>query len=84
MGRDLMRYTKEKKIPFYILQIDQEKAFYKMDQQFLYKTTETIELYTIFINLIKTLYQSNTSIILVYNTSITMIFYEHQFLSHED
>lgn len=79
-----MRYTKEKKIPFYILQIDQEKAFYKMDQQFLYKTTETIELYTIFINLIKTLYQSNTSIILVYNTSITMIFYEHQFLSHED
>ena len=79
-----MRYTKEKKIPFYILQIDQEKASYKMDQQFLYKTTETIELYTIFINLIKTLYQSNTSIILVYNTSITMIFYEHQFLSHED
>lgn len=79
-----MRYTKEKKIPFYILQIDQEKAFYKMDQQFLYKTTETIELYTIFINLIKTLHQSNTSIILVYNTSITMIFYEHQFLSHED
>ena len=79
-----MRYTKEKKIPFYILQIDQEKAFYKMDQQFLYKTTETIELYTIFINLIKTLYQSNNSIILVYNTSITMIFYEHQFLSHED
>lgn len=79
-----MRYTKEKKIPFYILQIDQEKAFYKMDQQFLYKTKETIELYTIFINLIKTLYQSNTSIILVYNTSITMIFYEHQFLSHED
>ena len=79
-----MRYTKEKKIPFYILQIDQEKAFYKIDQQFLYKTTETIELYTIFINLIKTLYQSNTSIILVYNTSITMIFYEHQFLSHED
>lgn len=79
-----MRYTKEKKIPFYILQIDQERAFYKMDQQFLYKTTETIELYTIFINLIKTLYQSNTSIILVYNTSITMIFYEHQFLSHED
>ena len=79
-----MRYTKEKKIPFYILQIDQEKAFYKMDQQFLYKTTETIELYTIFINLIKTLYQSNTSIILVYNTSITMIFYEHQIPSHED
>ena len=79
-----MRYTKEKKIPFYILQIDQEKAFYKIDQQFLYKTTETIELYTIFINLIKTLHQSNTSIILVYNTSITMIFYEHQFLSHED
>ena len=79
-----MRYTKEKKIPFYILQIDQEKAFYKMDQQFLYKTTKTIELYTIFINLIKTLYQSNTSVILVYNTSITMIFYEHQFLSHED
>lgn len=51
-----MRYTKEKKIPFYILQIDQEKAFYKIDQQFLYKTVETIELSAIFINLIKTLY----------------------------
>lgn len=79
-----MRYTKEKKIPFYILQIDQEKAFYKIDQQFLYKTMETIELSAIFINLIKTLYQSNTSIILVYNTSITMIFYQHQIPSHED
>lgn len=79
-----MRYTKEKKIPFYILQIDQEKAFYKIDQQFLYKTVETIELSAIFINLIKTLYQSNTSIILVYNTSITMIFYQHQIPSHED
>lgn len=79
-----MRYTKEKKIPFYILQIDQEKAFYKIDQQFLYKTVETIELSAIFINLIKTLYQSNTSIILVYNTSIAMIFYQHQIPSHED
>ena len=79
-----MRYTKEKKIPFYILQIDQEKAFYKIDQQFLYKTVETIELSAIFINLIKTLYQSNTPIILVYNTSITMIFYQHQIPSHED
>lgn len=79
-----MRYTKEKKIPFYILQIDQEKAFYKIDQQFLYKTVETIELSAIFINLIKTLYQSNTSIILVYNTSITMVFYQHQIPSHED
>ena len=79
-----MRYTKEKKIPFYILQIDQEKAFYKIDQQCLYKIMETIELSAIFINLIKTLYQSNTSIILVYNTSITMIFYQHQIPSHED
>ena len=79
-----MRYTKEKKIPFYILQIDQEKAFYKIDQQFLYKTMETIELSAIFINLIKTLYQSNTSIILVYNTSVTMVFYQHQIPSHED
>lgn len=79
-----MRYTKEKKIPFYILQIDQEKAFYKIDQQLLYKTMETIELSAIFINLIKTLYQSNTSIILVYNTSITMVFYQHQIPSHED
>ena len=27
-------------LPFYILQIDQEKAFDKTDQQFLYKTLE--------------------------------------------
>ena len=31
-----------KNIPFYILQIYQEKAFDKIDRQFLYKTLQTM------------------------------------------
>ena len=38
--RDIITYTKEKNNHFYLLQIDQEKAFDKIDRTFLYKTME--------------------------------------------
>ena len=38
--RDVIMLSKEKNTKFYILQIDQEKAFNKKDHEFLYKTME--------------------------------------------
>ena len=38
--RDIITYTKQKNNHFYLLQIDQEKAFDKIDRTFLYKTME--------------------------------------------
>ena len=42
--RDLIKYTTEKNNKFYLLQIDQEKAFDKMDRPFLFKTMEELGL----------------------------------------
>ena len=47
----------------YILQIDKEKAFDKIDRRFLYKTLETIRICNKFISFIKILYENNTSTI---------------------
>ena len=38
LTRDLIKYSKEKTPSFYILQVDQEKAFDKIDRPFLFKT----------------------------------------------
>ena len=38
--RDLIKYQKEKTNKFYLLQVDQEKAFNKIDRPFLFKTME--------------------------------------------
>ena len=40
--RDLIKYQKEKKNKFYLLQIDQEKAFDKIDRPFLFQTMEKL------------------------------------------
>ena len=40
--RDLIKYTKEKKNKFYLLQIDQEKAFDKFDRPFPFQTMEKL------------------------------------------
>lgn len=40
LTRDIKKFLIEKNIPFYILQTDQEKAFDKVDREFLYKTME--------------------------------------------
>ena len=40
--RDLIKYQKQKINKFYLLQIDQEKAFDKMDRPFLFQTIEKL------------------------------------------
>ena len=59
-----MKYTKEKNNNFYLLQIDQEKAFNELDITFLFKTMEKLGIYQKFVNFIRILYKSNTSIII--------------------
>ena len=63
LARDIIRYNKEKSTPFYILQINQKRAFDKIDQTFLFKTVETLGFSTIIINFIKILYKNNTATI---------------------
>ena len=53
--------TKEKNNTLYLLQIDQEKAFGKIGQDFLYKTMPKMGLSNTFVQLIKILYQNNMS-----------------------
>ena len=48
----------------YILQIDQEKAFNKIDHDLLFKTMDKMGFSNIFINFIKILYKNNTSTII--------------------
>ena len=60
--RDIISYTKQKNNHFYILQIDQEKAFDKIDRTFLYKTLEKMGFSPLFINFLQTLYKENISI----------------------
>ena len=60
--RDIIKFSKEKNNKLYLLQIDQEKAFDKVDHDFLYKTMEKIGLCNTFIKFIQILY--NTSIII--------------------
>ena len=61
--RDLIKYTTEKNNNFYLVQIDQEKAFDKTDRPFLFKTMEKLGLSKTFINFIEVLYKQNTSTI---------------------
>ena len=62
--RDMITYTKHKNNHLYLLQIDQEKAFDKIDRNFLYKTLEKIGISSLFINFLKKLYTQNTSMII--------------------
>lgn len=61
--RDVIKLTKEKNTKFYVLQIDQEKAFNKTDHEFLYKTLEKMGYSNTFINFTQILYNHNTSAI---------------------
>ena len=62
--RDIITYTKRKNNYFYLLQIDQQKAFDKIDRAFLYKTMEKMGFSPLFINFLQTLYKQNTSMII--------------------
>ena len=61
--RDLIKYQKEKKNKFYLLQIDQEKAFNKIDRPFLFQTMKKLGFSIDYIKFIEILYKDNTSII---------------------
>ena len=60
----MITYTKQKNKHLYLLQIDQEKAFDKVDRNFLYKILEKIGVPPLFINFLKILYKQNTSMII--------------------
>ena len=60
----MIKFTKEKNNYFYLLQIDQEKAFDKIDRTFLFKTTQKLGISPLYINFIKTLYTNNKSTII--------------------
>ena len=60
--RDLIKYQKEKKNKFYLLQIDQEKAFDKIDRPFLFQTMEKLGFSIEYIKFIEILYKNNTSV----------------------
>ena len=64
LTRDMIKFTKEKNNYFYVLQIDQEKAFDKIDTNFLFKTMQKLGVSPLYINFIKTLYTNNTSTII--------------------
>ena len=61
--RDIISYTKQKNNHFYLLQIDQQKAFDKIDRTFPYKTMEKMGFPPLFINFLETLYKQNISMI---------------------
>ena len=62
--RDTIKLTKEKNTKLYILQTDQEKAFDKIDHDFLYKTMTTMGFSNTFVQFIKILYNNNISFIM--------------------
>ena len=62
--RDAIKINKEKNTTFYILQIDQEKAFDKIDHNFLKETLQQLGFSELFLQFIKILYKNNTSYII--------------------
>ena len=59
--RDIITLTKEKNNKLYILQVDQKKAFDKIDHNFLYKIMNKIGFSNKFLHFIKNLYRNNIS-----------------------
>ena len=62
--RDLITLNKEKNTNFHILQTDQEKAFDKVDHDFLIRTMKKLGFSQNFINFIQILYKNNKSYII--------------------
>ena len=62
--RDLIQYSNNKKIQSFILNFDQEKAFDKVDINFLLKTLKKFNFGDNFISIIKTLYTDIKSTII--------------------
>ena len=61
--RQLIHYSNTKNIPSYIVSIDQEKAFEKVDRELLYKIMAKLGYSNRFINFVKKIYQNTESMI---------------------
>ena len=59
----MIKFKTEKNDNFYLVQIDQEKAFDKIDRPFLFTTMEKLGISKTFINFIEKLHKQNTSTI---------------------
>ena len=59
--RDIIEYSNKKKIPTYILNFDQEKAFDKVDRNDLFKCLEKMNFPQNYIQFIKIIYQETYS-----------------------
>ena len=63
--RDLIMYTNQKRMKGYIISIDQEKAFDRVDRQFLYDVFETMNFGPKFLQWVKALYKDSEACVLV-------------------
>ena len=59
--RDLIEYSNKKKIPSYILNFDQEKAFDKVDRNYMFKCLEKMNYPKEYIEFIKIIYRETYS-----------------------
>lgn len=62
--RDLISYTNQKNLTGFILTFDQEKAFDKIDHEFLYQTLLNFGFGEQYINMIKILYKNTRSLVI--------------------
>ena len=56
--RELRAHSTSKKIKAYIVSVDQEKAFDKVDREFLYKKMEKLGYSELFINFVRMIYKN--------------------------
>ena len=61
--REIINHSNTKNINSFIISVDQEKAFDKVDREFLYQIMRQLEYSAMFIKFIKKLYQNTVSII---------------------
>ena len=57
LNRNLIAYANQKGTRGYIVTLDQEKAFDRLDRDFLFRLMENMNFGNVFISWIKTLYQ---------------------------
>ena len=73
LTRDLIAYANQKETRGYIVTLDQEKAFDRLDRDFLFQIMKKMNFGSVFISWIKTLYQDTQSSVLV-NGHVSMRF----------
>ena len=65
LTRDVIRYTNQKSIKSYLISVDQEKAFDRVDREFLFDVLEKMNFGPNFIGWVKTLYTDSEACVLV-------------------